>query len=112
VRLRKRKKPAQEPEQHYIVVEENIEEDIKNTEPTKSLDKLLADLISEQIKRGEIEFKPTITLVQEGKYNILGRKWTGKISLEVAHKQSRLEEFSEKNPEKEKAEEDEEIPLF
>jgi hypothetical protein len=86
-------------------------------EPPKrlSIEDLLAEVIKQKIEEGEIEIKPRISLSHKGKYKVLGREWTGSITLKVAPRkaaQTKLEEFTEKKPPEEKVEESEEISLF
>jgi hypothetical protein len=80
------------------------------TQKPKTFDDILAEIIMRKIS--DLDVAPEITISNQGKYQLLGREWDGKVSLTIKRKEERRETVQkdgEENSEEEDAEEDEEL---
>ena len=83
------------------------DEEPKRTKQTKheTLDMLLTEAVKQNIQR--LDITPQITLTNKGEYKILGKTWSGEVSITIKPKEQKTEEKTVEKIEKEKEE-----PLF
>jgi len=66
---------------------------------------LLTEAVKQNIQR--LDITPQITLTNKGEYKILGKTWSGEVSITIKPKEQKTEEKTVEKIEKEKEE-----PLF
>jgi len=72
---------------------QNLNVDSTVTQKPKTFDEILAEIIMRKIS--DLDVAPEITISNQGKYQLLGREWDGKVSLTIKRKEERKEKEEE-----------------
>lgn len=69
---------------------------VQNGEKAGRLEDVLADVLHKHLRSGAADCVLNVSLSSEGDYHILGRKWTGKIQVELKPAEKTVEPRDEK----------------